>query len=82
MINYPIMCSLSDNQNILDLLDYFCKTTYEYLYHDHPNAEYTMSYQYNKGRVTFMSFFPPCWRFAFMFKGQDSLRIFNFNKIL
>jgi hypothetical protein len=23
MINYPIMCSLSDNQTILELLDFF-----------------------------------------------------------
>jgi hypothetical protein len=71
------MCSLSDNHNILDLLDCFYKTTKEYLNHDHPNAGDIMYYQYNKGRVTFMSFFPPGLRFAFMFKGQDSLRIFN-----
>jgi hypothetical protein len=51
------MCSLSDNQNILDLLDYFFKTTKDYLNHDHPNAGYVIYYQYNKGRATFMSFF-------------------------
>jgi hypothetical protein len=36
-----------------------------------------MSYQYNKGKVTLNSFFPPGLLFLFMFKGQDSLRIFN-----
>jgi hypothetical protein len=77
MINYPVICSLSDNQNILDLLDYFCKTTNDNINHDHPNASYTMYYQYNKGRVTLISFFPPGLRFGFMLKGQDSLRIFN-----
>jgi hypothetical protein len=58
-------------------LDYFCKITNDYLNHDYPNAGYIMYYRYNKGRVTFMSFFPPGWRFGFMFKGQDSLRIFT-----
>jgi hypothetical protein len=77
MINYSIIYSLSDNQSILELLDNFCKTTNEYLIHDHPNAAYTMSYQYNKGNVNLTSFFPPDLRFAFMFKGQDSLRIVN-----
>jgi hypothetical protein len=77
MINYSITHSLSDNQNILDLLDYFCKMTNDYINHDYPNTGYTMYYQYNKGRVTLMSFFPPGLRFGFMFKGQDSLRIFN-----
>jgi hypothetical protein len=71
------MFSLSDNQNILDLLDYFCKATNDYLNHDYPNAGYIMYYHYKKGRVTFMSFFPPGLRFGFMFNGQDSLRIFN-----
>jgi hypothetical protein len=34
-----------------------------------------MNYQYNKGRVTFNSLFPPGLQFVFGFK-QDSLRIF------
>jgi hypothetical protein len=36
-----------------------------------------MYYQYNQGRLTFMSYFPPCLRFLFIFKGNDSLRIVN-----
>ena len=36
-----------------------------------------MSNQYHKGRVTLNSFFPPGLRFGFIFKGQDSIRIFN-----
>jgi hypothetical protein len=65
MINYSSTHSLSDNQTILGLLDYFCKTTKEYLNHDHPNAGYIMSYQYNRGLVSLTSFFPPGLRFAF-----------------
>jgi hypothetical protein len=45
MINYSITHSLSENQTILELLDYFCKTTNEYLTHDNPNEGYVMSYQ-------------------------------------
>jgi hypothetical protein len=48
IINYSITHSLSDNQTILDLLNYFCKTTNDYFNHDHPNAGYIMYYQYNK----------------------------------
>jgi hypothetical protein len=77
LINYPILCSLSDYQTILELLDYFCKTTNEYLIHDHLNTGYAMNFLYNKGRVAFMSFFPLGLGFALMFTGQDSLRIFN-----
>jgi hypothetical protein len=58
MINYSVTYSLSDNQSILELLDYFCKATNEYLNHDHPIAGYTMSYQYKKGNITLTSFFP------------------------
>jgi hypothetical protein len=77
MINYSVTHSLSDNPTILDLLDYFFKTTNDYLNHDYPKEVYLMHYIYNKGRVTFMSFKPPGLRFGFMFKGQDSLRIVN-----
>jgi hypothetical protein len=82
MINYSIAFSLSDNQTILELLNYFCKTTNEYLNNDYLKAGYKMSYQYNKGIVTLNSFFSPGLRFAFIFKGQDSLRIFNLQQDL
>jgi hypothetical protein len=70
MINYPVMFSLSDNQNILDLLDYFCKITNDYLNHDYPNSGFTMYYQYNKGRVTLMSFFLLVYHLVLCFKDK------------
>jgi hypothetical protein len=57
MITYFITHSLSDNQTILELLDYFWGTPNESLAHDHPNTGYTLIYQYNKGIVTLNSFF-------------------------
>jgi hypothetical protein len=36
MINYSIRHYLFDIQTILELFHYFCKTSNEYLSHDHP----------------------------------------------
>jgi hypothetical protein len=75
--DYIIIFTLSNTQSIFDPLDYFVKTTNDHLSHDHPNAGYILNYQYNNGRVTLYSTFPPGLGFTFILCGMDSLQIFN-----
>jgi hypothetical protein len=75
--DYIIIFTLSITQSIFDHRDYFVKTTNDHLSHDHPNAGYILNYQYNNGRVTFYSSFPPGLGFTFILCGMDLLQIFN-----
>jgi hypothetical protein len=74
--DHNIFYSLSDRNNIFDLLDNFINKTNLYLDIYHPNSAYIMGYTYDKGNGTFYSSFLPGLGFTFFFINPDSLRIF------
>jgi hypothetical protein len=73
---YSIVPSLSDKDSILNLLDYFFNKVNELVNIDHPNVNYAMNYNYDKGFVLFQSTFPSGLQFQFMLQDQ-ALKIFN-----
>jgi hypothetical protein len=78
-ITHVIKIAFTENQDILDMLESFCKRINELVANDLPNTDYAIKYQYNKGNVILSSNFSTMLLFQFVFSGNTT-KIFNVNE--
>jgi hypothetical protein len=79
-IEHNIIYALSDDRSIFELLDYFVNETHRYLAIEYPNAQMTITYQYNNSVVLFTSTFLMPLGFRCTLIGGDMLKVFNVNE--
>jgi hypothetical protein len=78
-VSHDILFALTDNNNIFDLRDNFCKETNISLRNEHPKVRLTVSYKTELNLIGIFCNFNQQLQFTMTLRGTDTLRIFNAN---